>query len=220
VLSDEEQHALEATPARLAGLHGLSPSIIGGFNGMCAFMGVAATFVSSTLVNQFGILKAGAVGLVFQALLLSMAVAVYWSGSISHQSPLLVFLSMIVNIITVRTHVLRHCRGTDYLNRNPIIESKSHWDNRVVVAAWMFCRWLLNPTDEHKLLFSYDHRYIVVLSLMVQEQGCSISCLGSNFKGCLMWTRTKYINIVNDYLIIHLSTGSGCFFFSPVVHLH
>ncbi|KAE9618922.1 hypothetical protein Lalb_Chr02g0147771 [Lupinus albus] len=63
---------------------------------MCAFMGVAATFVSSTLVNQFGILKAGAVGLVFQALLLSMAVAVYWSGSISHQSPLLVFLSMII----------------------------------------------------------------------------------------------------------------------------
>lgn len=36
---------------------GLHPSIIGGFSGMCAFMGVAATFVSSTLVKQFGILK-------------------------------------------------------------------------------------------------------------------------------------------------------------------
>lgn len=100
---------------------------------MCALMGVAATFVSSTLVKQFGILKvsslsfsvfffflilhmgkfehlffikllrffslyqAGAVGLVFQALLLSMAVAVYWSGTISHQSPLLTFLFLIVS---------------------------------------------------------------------------------------------------------------------------
>ena len=36
---------------------GLHPSIIGGFSGLCAFMGVAATFVSSTLVKQFGILK-------------------------------------------------------------------------------------------------------------------------------------------------------------------
>ncbi|KAH1190384.1 Solute carrier family 40 member 3, chloroplastic [Glycine max] len=74
---------------------GLHPSIIGGFSGMCALMGVAATFVPSTLVKQFGILKAGAVGLVFQALLLSMAVAVYWSGTISHQSPLLTFLFLI-----------------------------------------------------------------------------------------------------------------------------
>lgn len=75
---------------------GLHPSIIGGFSGMCALMGVAATFVPSTLVKQFGILKAGAVGLVFQALLLSMAVAVYWSGTISHQSPLLTFLFLII----------------------------------------------------------------------------------------------------------------------------
>ncbi|KAG4918531.1 hypothetical protein JHK82_055970 [Glycine max] len=77
---------------------GLHPSIIGGFSGMCALMGVAATFVPSTLVKQFGILKAGAVGLVFQALLLSMAVAVYWSGTISHQSPLLTFLFLIYNV--------------------------------------------------------------------------------------------------------------------------
>lgn len=28
----------------------------------------------------------------------------------------------------------------------------------VVGAAWMFCRWLLNPTDEQRSLFSFDAR--------------------------------------------------------------
>ncbi|KAA3487160.1 solute carrier family 40 member 3, chloroplastic-like [Gossypium australe] len=40
-------------------LTGLNPSIIGGFSGLCAFMGVAATFISATLVRRFGILKVG-----------------------------------------------------------------------------------------------------------------------------------------------------------------
>ncbi|KAF5739979.1 Ferroportin protein family isoform 1 [Tripterygium wilfordii] len=75
---------------------GLNPSIIGGFSGLCAFMGVAATFVSANLVKKFGILKAGAVGLIFQASLLAVAVAVYWSGSLSQQSPLIFFLGLIV----------------------------------------------------------------------------------------------------------------------------
>ncbi|KAK8545949.1 hypothetical protein V6N12_026757 [Hibiscus sabdariffa] len=75
---------------------GLNPSIIGGFSGLCAFMGVAATFISATLVKRFGILKAGAVGLIFQASLLTIAVAVYHSGSLAHRSPLLVFLCLIV----------------------------------------------------------------------------------------------------------------------------
>lgn len=47
--------------------------------------------------KKLSLFQAGAVGLVFQALLLSMAVAVYLSGSISHQSPLLIFLSLIVS---------------------------------------------------------------------------------------------------------------------------
>ncbi|KAK4278771.1 hypothetical protein QN277_016571 [Acacia crassicarpa] len=59
-------------------------------------MGVAATFVSSTLVKKFGLWKAGAIGLAFQALILSMAVGVYWSGSVSQQSPLIFFLCLIV----------------------------------------------------------------------------------------------------------------------------
>jgi hypothetical protein len=36
---------------------GVNPSVIGGFSGLCAFMGVAATFLSATLVKQLGILK-------------------------------------------------------------------------------------------------------------------------------------------------------------------
>ncbi|XP_010524832.1 PREDICTED: solute carrier family 40 member 3, chloroplastic-like [Tarenaya hassleriana] len=75
---------------------GVNPSVIGGFSGLCAFMGVAATFLSSNLVKRFGILKAGAMGLFFQASLLGVAVAVYWSSSLSNKSPLLFFLCMIV----------------------------------------------------------------------------------------------------------------------------
>ncbi|GAB2277418.1 Solute carrier 40 member 3, chloroplastic [Dionaea muscipula] len=75
---------------------GLNPSIIGAFSGLCAFMGVAATFLSATLVKRLGVLKAGAAGLICQALLLTVAVAVYMSGTLSQQAPLLFFLVLIV----------------------------------------------------------------------------------------------------------------------------
>lgn len=45
------------TPKGWACFTGVNPSIIGGFSGLCAFMGVAATFLSATLVRQLGILK-------------------------------------------------------------------------------------------------------------------------------------------------------------------
>ncbi|KAK7356159.1 hypothetical protein VNO80_15425 [Phaseolus coccineus] len=167
---------------------GLHPSIIGGFSGMCAFMGVAATFVSSNLVEQFGILKAGAVGLVFQALLLSMAVAVFWSGSISHQSPLLTFLFLIIlsrlghmsydvvgaqilqigipsskaNLIGTTEIAVASLAESIMLGVAIIANDPSHFGClallsllSVLGATWMFCRWLLNPTDEQKNLFSY-----------------------------------------------------------------
>ncbi|KAK7392088.1 hypothetical protein VNO78_20515 [Psophocarpus tetragonolobus] len=171
---------------------GLHPSIIGGFSGLCAFMGVAATFVSSTLVEQFGILKAGAVGLVFQALLLSMAVAVYWSGSISHQSPLFSFLFLIIlsrlghmsydvvgaqilqtgipsskaNLIGTTEIAVASLAESIMLGVAIIANDPSHFGClallsllSVLGAAWMFCRWLLNPTDEQKSLFSYDPEF-------------------------------------------------------------
>ncbi|QCE07261.1 solute carrier family 40 [Vigna unguiculata] len=168
---------------------GLHPSIIGGFSGMCAVMGVAATFVSSTLVEQFGILKAGAVGLVFQALLLSMAVAVYLSGSISHQSPLLTFLFLIIlsrlghmsydvvgaqilqtgipsskaNLIGTTEIAVASLAESIMLGVAIIANEPSHFGClallsllSVIGAAWMFCRWLLNPTDEQKNLFAVE----------------------------------------------------------------
>lgn len=172
--------------------HGLHPSIIGGFSGMCAFMGVAATFVSSTLVKQFGILKAGAVGLVFQALFLSMAVAVYMSGSISQQSPLLLFLFLIIlsrlghmsydvvgaqiiqtgipsskaNLIGTTEVAVASLAESLMLGVAIIANDPSHFGClamlsllSVVGAACMFCRWLLNPTDEQKSLFSYHPQF-------------------------------------------------------------
>ncbi|GJM95440.1 hypothetical protein PR202_ga12177 [Eleusine coracana subsp. coracana] len=74
---------------------GISPSIVGAFSGLCSIMGLVATFISSSLVKRVGILKAGAAGLIFQASLLSVALAVYWAGSISQQTPLLIFLASI-----------------------------------------------------------------------------------------------------------------------------
>ncbi|KAM0951194.1 putative ferroportin-1, MFS transporter superfamily [Dioscorea sansibarensis] len=76
--------------------HGISPSIIGGFSGLCAFMGVSATFMSAALVKEFGVLKAGAAGLIFQSSLLIIAVAVLLSGSVSRQNSLHVFLCLVV----------------------------------------------------------------------------------------------------------------------------
>ncbi|KAI4301698.1 hypothetical protein L6164_034949 [Bauhinia variegata] len=170
---------------------GLHPSIIGGFSGLCAFMGVAATFMSSTLVKHFGILKAGAVGLVSQALLLSMAVAIYWHGSISQQSPIL-FLSLIIlsrlghmsydvvgaqiiqtgipsskaNLIGTTEVAVASLAESIMLGVAIVANDVSHFGLlamlsllSVVGAAWMFCRWLLNPTDEQRSLFYNDPQF-------------------------------------------------------------
>lgn len=168
---------------------GVNPSVIGGFSGLCAFMGVAATFLSATLVKQLGILKAGAAGLVFQASLLSLAVAVYWSGSLSQQSPVLFFLGLIVlsrlghmSYDVVGAQILQtgiptskaNLIGTTEVSVASLAESvmlgvaiiandASHFGFlamlsllSVVGAAWMFCRLLLNPTDEQRSLFAVE----------------------------------------------------------------
>ncbi|KAB2071368.1 hypothetical protein ES319_A08G217500v1 [Gossypium barbadense] len=168
---------------------GLNPSVIGGFSGLCAFMGVAATFLSASLVRRFGILKAGAVGLTFQASLLTIAVAVYQSGTLSQRSPLLLFLCLIVlsrlghmSYDIVGAQILQtgipsskaNLIGTTEISVASLAESLmlgvvilandvSHFGFlamlsvlSVVGAAWMFCRWLLNPTEEQRSLFSFD----------------------------------------------------------------
>ncbi|KAL9248241.1 hypothetical protein vseg_021585 [Gypsophila vaccaria] len=172
--------------------HGLSTSIIGSFSGLCAFMGVAATFISAELVRRLGILKAGAAGLIFQASLLALAVGVYWSRHFSQQTPILFFLCLIV--MSRLGHMSYNVIGQQILQTG-IPSSKANLIGTtevsvaslaefvmlgvaiiandvslfgylavlsllsVVAAAYVFCLWLLNPTDEQKKLFSFDRRY-------------------------------------------------------------
>ncbi|CAI0551721.1 unnamed protein product [Linum tenue] len=75
----------------------VSPSTIGGFTGLCAAMGLVATFLAANFVKRLGIVKAVAFGFIFQASFLLMVVTVYWSGSLSHQSPIIFFLGLIVS---------------------------------------------------------------------------------------------------------------------------
>ncbi|KAK9692157.1 hypothetical protein RND81_09G244600 [Saponaria officinalis] len=172
--------------------HGLSSSIIGSFSGLCAFMGVAATFISAELVRRLGILKAGAAGLIFQASLLVLAVGVYWSGHFSQQTPILFFLCLIV--LSRLGHMSYDVIGQQILQTG-IPSSKANLIGTtevsvaslaefvmlgvaiiandvslfgylavlsllsVVAAAYVFCLWLLNPTEEQKKLFSFDCTY-------------------------------------------------------------
>ncbi|PHT98714.1 Solute carrier family 40 member 3, chloroplastic [Capsicum chinense] len=168
---------------------GLNPSIIGGFSGLCAFIGVAATFVSAKMVKHFGILKAGAAGLVFQALLLTTAVAVYWSGSLSQQTPIFFFLALVVlsrlghmsydvigqqilqtgipaskaNLIGTTEVSVASLAESIMLGVAIIVNDVSHFGFlatislvSVVGAACLYCRWLENPTDTQRTLFSFS----------------------------------------------------------------
>ncbi|GKA02683.1 solute carrier family 40 member 3, chloroplastic [Tanacetum coccineum] len=51
--------------------------------------------MSAQMVKKLGILKAGAAGLILQASLLTMPLAVYWSVALSKQTSLLFFLGFI-----------------------------------------------------------------------------------------------------------------------------
>lgn len=172
--------------------HGLNPSIIGAFSGMCAFMGIAATFMSASLVKKLGLLKAGAAGLVFQALLLGIAVAVYWSGFIVQQKSLIFFLFLIVlsrlgqmsydivggqilqsaipaskaNLIGATEVSMASLAELVMLGVAIIGNDVSHFGflallsmTAVAGAAWIYCQWLSNPTEEQRQLFSFDPHF-------------------------------------------------------------
>lgn len=173
---------------------GTSPSIVGAFSGLCSIMGLVATFISSSLVKRVGILKAGAAGLIFQASLLSIALTVYWAGSISQTTPLLIFLASIA--LSRLGHMSYDVVGTQIVQTGVpaskanliggmevsiaslaelvmlamaiIANDVSHFGflailsvSSVAGAAWMFCRWLTNPTDEQRELFMVDPLYQV-----------------------------------------------------------
>ncbi|XP_015062213.1 solute carrier family 40 member 3, chloroplastic [Solanum pennellii] len=168
---------------------GLNPSIIGGFSGLCAFVGVAATFVSAKMVKHLGILKAGAAGLVFHASLLTTAVAVYWSGCLSQQTPVFFFLALVVlsrlghmsydvigqqilqtgipaskaNLIGTTEVSVASLAESIMLGVAIVVNDVSHFGFlatlslvSVVGAACLYCRWLENPTDTQRTLFSFS----------------------------------------------------------------
>ncbi|KAK4427597.1 Solute carrier family 40 member 3, chloroplastic [Sesamum alatum] len=172
--------------------HGLNPTIIGGFSGLCAFMGVAATFVSTKMVERLGILRAGAAGLIFQASLLTIAVAVYWSGSLSQRIPVVFFLCLIVlsrlghmsydvvgsqilqtgipaskvNLIGTTEIAVASLAESVMLGVAIIANDVSHFGLlailsllSVVGAACLYCRWLKNPTDMQRSLFSFEPEF-------------------------------------------------------------
>ncbi|XP_010674639.2 solute carrier family 40 member 3, chloroplastic isoform X1 [Beta vulgaris subsp. vulgaris] len=171
---------------------GLNSSLIGAFSGVCAFMGVAATFVSAGLIRQLGILKAGAAGLIFQASLLALAVAVYWSASLSQQTPILFFLCLIVlsrlghmsydvigqqilqtgipsskaNLIGTTEVSVASLAEFVMLGIAIIANDVSHFGYlamlsllSVIAAAYIFCLWLMNPTEEQRKLFSFQRQF-------------------------------------------------------------
>ncbi|CAN6348047.1 unnamed protein product [Urochloa humidicola] len=173
---------------------GISPSVVGAFSGLCSIMGLVATFISSSLVKKVGILKAGAAGLIFQASLLSVALTVYWAGSITQRTPLLIFLASIA--LSRLGHMSYDVVGTQIVQTGVpaskanliggmdvsiaslaelimlamaiIANDVSHFGflailsvSSVAGAAWMFCRWLTNPTDEQRELFMFDPLYQV-----------------------------------------------------------
>lgn len=172
--------------------HGLNSSIIGGFSGLCAFMGVAATFLSAALVRRLGILKAGAAGLIFHALLLTVAVTVYLSGFVGQEKGLLFFLCLIAlsrlghmsydvvgaqilqtgipsskaNLIGTTEVAVASMAEFIMLGVAIVANDVSHFGIlaslsllSVVGAASVFCRWLSNPTDEHRKLFCFDRPF-------------------------------------------------------------
>lgn len=193
--------------------HRLNPSIIGAFSGMCAFMGVAATFMSAKLVEKLGLLKAGAAGLIFQALVLGIAVAVYWSGSIAHQKSLIFFLFLVVlsrlghmsydivggqilqtavppsqaNLIGTTEISMTSLAELVMLGVAIIAEDVSHFGflallSMVAVAgaAWIYCHWMSNPTNESLQLLSFNQRYNSPLSSNVQSVTADIASKSSS----------------------------------------
>ncbi|KAJ7527380.1 hypothetical protein O6H91_16G067000 [Diphasiastrum complanatum] len=74
---------------------GLNPSVITLFRGNCALMGFLATFLSSRLIAEFGVLMAGGVALTFQMVLLLLTVIVHWSHPWGYQFSTYIFIGLI-----------------------------------------------------------------------------------------------------------------------------
>ncbi|KAK6911662.1 Pectinesterase, catalytic [Dillenia turbinata] len=132
-------------------------------------------------VPDASFLQAGAAGLILQASVLTLAVAVYWSGSLSQQSPLPFFLCLVVlsrlghmsydvviaaqilqtgipaskaNLVGATEVSVASLAEFIMLGIAIIANDVSHFGYLAMLsllpavgAAWMFCQWLMNPTE-------------------------------------------------------------------------
>ncbi|XP_028795904.1 solute carrier family 40 member 2, chloroplastic-like [Neltuma alba] len=111
-----------------------------------------------------------------------MAVGVYWTGAVSRQTPLISFLCLIIlqtgnpsskaNLIGTTEVAVASFAECAMLGVAMIANDVSHFGilavlslASVVAAAWIFCRWLLNGTDDRKafspVILTYDFYGVV-----------------------------------------------------------
>ncbi|CAI0381730.1 unnamed protein product [Linum tenue] len=128
---------------------GVSPSIIGGFTGLCAAMGVVATFLAANLVKRLGILKV-------LSRLGHMSTQVAGAQILQTGIP-----SSKANLIGITEASVASLAESLMLGVAILANDASHYGmlallsvTAVVGSAWIFCRWAMNPTPEQRRLFS------------------------------------------------------------------
>ncbi|CAN1219492.1 Solute carrier family 40 member 3, chloroplastic [Linum perenne] len=137
------------------GMHptGVNPSIIGGFSGLCASMGVVATFFTATLVKKLGILKV-------LSRLGQMSTEVAGAQILQTGIP-----SSKANLIGITEASVASLAESLMLGVAIVANDASHYGilamlsvTAVVCSACIFCRWAMNPTPEQRRLFSSSPR--------------------------------------------------------------
>ncbi|CAN1219491.1 Solute carrier family 40 member 3, chloroplastic [Linum perenne] len=132
---------------------GVNPSIIGGFSGLCASMGVVATFFTATLVKKLGILKV-------LSRLGQMSTEVAGAQILQTGIP-----SSKANLIGITEASVASLAESLMLGVAIVANDASHYGilamlsvTAVVCSACIFCRWAMNPTPEQRRLFSSSPR--------------------------------------------------------------
>ncbi|KAF3336260.1 solute carrier family 40 member 2 [Carex littledalei] len=134
--------------------YGISPSIIGVFSGLCSTMGLVATFTSAGLVKRLGILKV-------LSRLGHMSYDVVGTQILQTGIP-----ASKANLIGATEVSIASLAELVMLGGAIILNDVSHFGvlailsaAAVACAALMFCRWLANPTDEQRELFTFDPHF-------------------------------------------------------------
>ncbi|CAN1356766.1 Solute carrier family 40 member 3, chloroplastic [Linum perenne] len=136
---------------------GIKPSIIGCFSGLCAAMGIVATFLAATLVKQLGILKV--VSRLGQMSTVVVGAQILQTGIPSSKA----------NLIGITEASVASLAESLMLGVAIIANEASHYGmlamlsvTAVIGSAWIFCRWAMNPTPEQRRLFSSSNPIPIV----------------------------------------------------------